>query len=108
MDPRHQNKSNAVFADGHGATMTPYELGYRTNQKGCFVDYDPEDACEYEDDISGVTSSGGGDDQDAFSAWYLASLQADDDDKIDGTHNRLFSGTGRDDDPPEIPQVTEE
>ena len=104
VDPRHQKRSNAVFADGHGATMTPYELGYRTNQRGCYVDYDPEDICEESDRVSGTY---GGDEEDTFSAWYLGALQADDDD-IDGAHNRLFSGTGRDDDPPKIPRVTGE
>ena len=105
VDPRHQGKANVVFADGHGATMTPYELGYRMNVKGCYVDYDPEDECE-EEEAGGVTSAHGGDGQGTYSAWYLGALDSDDD--IDGAHNRLFSGTGRDDDPPEIPQASGE
>lgn len=66
VDPRHLNKSNVIFCDGHGETVTPRRLGYRTDATGAFVD----DAAE------------------------------------DPPHNREFSGTGRDTDPPLPPART--
>ena len=59
-DPRHQNKSNVVFCDGHVELLSPQELGYIVRPDGSMAAIDP-----------------------------LAS-------------NRLFSGSGRNDDPPSI------
>lgn len=46
VDPRHLNKTNVVFCDGHGQTARPYDLGYRQSPDGTFVDMNlpsPED-----------------------------------------------------------------
>jgi len=40
VDARHKGKANAAFADGHAASMTPAELGYRTSKDGTFVNID--------------------------------------------------------------------
>lgn len=37
-DPRHRDKTNVVFADGHGALMTLQELGYGVRSDGKIVD----------------------------------------------------------------------
>ncbi len=63
VDPRHQNKSNVVFCDGHATTRSPEALGYRVEIDGRFADGGP---------------AGTG-----------------------GPSNHQFSGTTRDDDPPE-------
>jgi len=115
VDPRHQEKANVIFADNHGAKMSEYELGYRLTKGGEYVEQGPGG----EDDVGG----GGGDTGRvvpgssgagrvtgrSLSASYEtarsdASLQAEVDEE-DVAHNRLFSGTGRDDDPPAIPQA---
>lgn len=38
VDPRHLAKTNAVFCDGHAATVTPEFLGYRRNADGSYLD----------------------------------------------------------------------
>lgn len=38
VEPRHAGRANVVFCDGHGAAMTPEELGYRRLPDGKFVD----------------------------------------------------------------------
>ncbi len=38
VDPRHRGKANVVFCDGHAASMTPEELGYRRDATGKFID----------------------------------------------------------------------
>lgn len=38
VDARHHGKTNLTFADGHGARLTPYALGYRLLPDGSFVD----------------------------------------------------------------------
>ncbi len=44
VDPRHQEKTNVIFCDGHGEVITPEALGYRIRPSGAFadVDGDPE------------------------------------------------------------------
>jgi len=64
VDPRHLNRVNTVFCDGHGEQRTVEDLGYRLDADGKFYDEGP--------------SAG-------------------------PAHNRLFSGTGNDDDPPPLP-----
>ena len=59
-DPRHQQKSNAVFCDGHVELLSPQEMGYFVNPDGS---------------MAAIDSRAG---------------------------NRLFSGSGRDDDPPPV------
>lgn len=59
-DPRHQNKCNVLFCDGHVALMAPQDMGYVVNSDGSMP-------------ISGP-----------------------------GATNAMFSGTGRDADPPSI------
>jgi len=64
VDPRHSGRTNAVFCDGHGETVTPEAIGFRTLPDGTYVDL------EVVDDLPS---------------------------------NRWFSGTSRDDDPPDLP-----
>ena len=99
---RHQDRANVVFGDGHGAAMTPRELGYRQRPDGRFVDLDP-------DDPSGDNPSGGG----SGASGSLNDPHQDDDDmryisaQVPGSgdfaNNSMFSGSGRDDDPPPVP-----
>lgn len=105
VDARHQKKANAVFADGHGESMTPHEMGYRVNKQGRFVDYDPSEE-----------GSGGSGDEGSIglapqSEWGPDTryLQANplDGEVVDGATNRLFSGSGRDDDPPPLPAAVQ-
>jgi prepilin-type N-terminal cleavage/methylation domain-containing protein/prepilin-type processing-associated H-X9-DG protein len=65
VDPRHDRRVNAVFADGHARTVTPGGLGYITDAEGRYL------------------VLGSGDPEQ---------------------HNGLFSGTGRDEDPPPLPR----
>jgi len=100
VDPRHRGKVNAVFTDNHGATMTSYELGYRRNRSGQFVD-------------EVVPGSDGGDspwpeqtrrvDPDGSTKKFYTAFFLEDGEAVDKAHNRLFSGTGLDTDPPPIP-----
>ena len=65
VDPRHRRDlTNVVFCDGHGETVRPEKIGYRTLSGGAFVDLEPV---------------------------------------ADPPTNRFFSGTGGDDDPPDLP-----
>jgi len=101
VDPRHQDKVNAVYADGHADTRTPYDLGYRVNKQGAYVDFDPNDASE--------AGEGGGSlglipGRDGDADTRLLQTEPPDS-KIDGAHNRLFSGSGRDVDPPPVRQA---
>ncbi len=65
VDARHRRGlTNVVFCDGHGETVRPEKIGYRTLPGGAFVD--------------------------------LEAL-------ADPPTNRFFSGTGHDDDPPDLP-----
>lgn len=36
VEPRHRDRVNVVFLDGHAASMTPVELGYSINDDGSF------------------------------------------------------------------------
>lgn len=38
VEPRHQNRMNAMFLDGHAARFTPEALGYRLNADGSYSD----------------------------------------------------------------------
>jgi prepilin-type processing-associated H-X9-DG protein len=37
-DPRHRNRLNAVFCDGHAESITPQRLGYRYQENGALLD----------------------------------------------------------------------
>lgn len=65
VDPRHDNKSNVVYCDGHGETQTPGQLGYRIEPDGAYADGGPPGPGR--------------------------------------PTNHLFTGTARDDDPPDRP-----
>lgn len=45
VDPRHNNKANVAYCDGHVESQTPKSLGYRLDETGAFVDLniDPMD-----------------------------------------------------------------
>ena len=107
VDPRHKDKANVVFADGHAASMTPYDLGYRQTPGGRFVDADPGEADDPGDPGADATQTG----IDPAAPPLREALGLRDspcgDDSIDCASNRLFSGTGRDDDPPVIPRTAE-
>lgn len=100
VDPRHRDRANAVFVDGHGESKTERELGYRTRPNGRYVDVDPNDA-------SGDSGPGGA----TGSAWEpgwgagegYASFQQNPQNIPDAATNVFFSGSGRDDDPPPVP-----
>ncbi|MBU0717135.1 MAG: hypothetical protein KJ749_02715, partial [Planctomycetes bacterium] len=80
----------------------------RTNREGAYVHYDPKEDGESGGRGSTVGSAVHSDD-DIESGGTMAqfvNFDPDGDGVIDGSHNRLFSGTGRDDDPPEIPEIT--
>jgi len=64
VDPRHLDKANVIYCDGHGERATPHALGYRIRASGQFADADTDP---------------------------------------DQPTNYLFSGTGRDDNPPDKP-----
>lgn len=53
VDPRHVDRANVVFADGHTETLTPVALGYRMHEDGRFVDLDP-----FEDVVHGPPHNG--------------------------------------------------
>lgn len=38
VDPRHLEKANVVYCDGHGESATPDDLGYRRNADGSYAD----------------------------------------------------------------------
>ncbi|MCG8404999.1 MAG: prepilin-type N-terminal cleavage/methylation domain-containing protein [Phycisphaerales bacterium] len=65
VDPRHLQKTNVIYCDGHGETQSPVSLGYRVMDDGSFQDGGP---------------AGPGQPSNFF-----------------------FSGTARDDDPPDRP-----
>jgi len=100
VDPRHRGKTNAVFVDGHAEAKTPVELGYRMTTNGCFAN-EPDADCE--------GTSGGGTGASTYSpsderlVRYRVQGAPPGDDGIDWANNRFFSGTGKDDDPPELP-----
>ena len=64
VDPRHLDKANVIFCDGHGERTTPKNLGYRIRAAGEYADVDADP---------------------------------------DQPTNNPFSGTARDDDPPDLP-----
>ena len=100
VDPRHQGNVNVVFADNHGESKKPYDLGYRMNGRKAFVNQPAEDAevgGGGGGDVSASAFSPGSDRQTAY-----ISLGAEPAEQIDWAHNRLFSGSGRDKDPPAI------
>ncbi len=43
VDPRHKGKVSTAFCDGHVASMSDEELGYRRHTGGRYVDLDPPD-----------------------------------------------------------------
>jgi prepilin-type N-terminal cleavage/methylation domain-containing protein/prepilin-type processing-associated H-X9-DG protein len=63
VDPRHDGRANALFADGRAITISPRNLGYATDGEGRYL---------------GIRQPGG------------------------EQHNGLFSGSGRDEDPPRV------
>lgn len=77
VDPRHDEKTNAVFADSHAETRSPRALGYRRARGGCFGEASANDSCR------GIGSE---------SPYEGPPEEAD-------ANNRFFSGTGKDDDP---------
>lgn len=83
VDPRHKDQANVVFADGHGLGMTDYELGYRRERDG-----------EYVDEITGRSLT---------PPSNTTQNPPPTDDDADKARNNLFSGNGRDVDPPVIP-----
>ena len=95
VDPRHRGKLNAVFADGHGDTVTDRDLGYRRSRKDRYVDLDPAE--------DGALKPG---DTTPKSLQFEMQLrQGSEDQQVeDAAHNRFFSGTGKDDDPPDLPK----
>lgn len=66
VDPRHANRANVVFCDGHGEAASPDGLGYRILPDGMYAD------------VQHTTVE-------------------------TPPTNKLFAGTGRDDDPPSLP-----
>jgi prepilin-type processing-associated H-X9-DG protein len=105
VDPRHKGKANVVFADAHGATMTPYELGYRFTQSKRYADADPAEQDGGGDPGPDPTASAGG---SAFGGSIgqggrPPALQPDGPGR-DLANNRYFSGTGLDNDPPPLPE----
>lgn len=42
VDPRHLNKANVIFCDGHGERTTPKNLGYRIRAGGEYADVDTD------------------------------------------------------------------
>lgn len=109
VDPRHQDKVNAVFVDGHGATVTDHELGYRKRPSGRYVDRDPNDSSgDSGGPVGGGTASAGpggtvtaGASSSSNSAVQVGLQQQAP--GADFASNNMFSGTGRDEDPPAIP-----
>lgn len=65
VDPRHLDRANTVFCDGHAESSRPDKLGYRILPDGAYVDLEVVDR---------------------------------------PPTNRLFSGTGHDEDPPDLPR----
>jgi prepilin-type processing-associated H-X9-DG protein len=37
-EARHDGRANVLFTDGHGAAVTPRDLGYRVDENGAYVD----------------------------------------------------------------------
>ncbi len=103
VDPRHKNKANAVFADGHAASMTPYELGYRTTPGGRFADADPNEPDSVDDPGVDPTAHVRPGSDVKRQIGGAGEQQPDPDSDIDYANNRMFSGTGRDEDPPPLP-----
>jgi len=65
VDPRHINRANVIFCDGHGEHVLPQAIGYSLLPDGAYVDLQNVDK---------------------------------------PPTNKFFSGTARDDDPPDLPQ----
>ncbi len=93
VDTRHQDKANAAFADGHVALMSDEDLGYRKTKQGRYVDLDPS-----EGDISSGAGGSGALQSPGRPPRDPAILGV-----VNPANNRLFSGTGRDKDPPVVP-----
>ncbi|MBI4718808.1 MAG: prepilin-type N-terminal cleavage/methylation domain-containing protein [Planctomycetes bacterium] len=98
VDPRHEERANAVFADGHGQTLSDRELGYRKRANGRYVDSDPDDPMDA--DPASTSAFPGADDE---SRTVGIKQQPQNNAGKDVANNSLFSGTGRDDDPPPVP-----
>jgi len=43
VDPRHSGRSNVLFCDGHGESLSPEKLGYRRMADGKYIDLEPVD-----------------------------------------------------------------
>ncbi|MHC5108989.1 MAG: prepilin-type N-terminal cleavage/methylation domain-containing protein [Planctomycetota bacterium] len=82
VDPRHGGKVNAVFADTHVETRTPQELGYRVAPASCFADATADETCLATEVIG------------------TGARAIKPDLPGDMASNHLFSGNGRDADPP--------
>jgi len=102
VDPRHQGKVNALFADLHGDTVTDRDLGYRTNRRGRYVDLDPN---EEDGDAAGtvgmIVGFGRRDGQPRTKQKPVEPGRIE-----DAATNFMFSGNARDEDPPAVPKLT--
>jgi len=94
VDPRHGKKANVVFFDSHAEGKTPISLGYRLGEGGCFVMSDVSESC--------FVGSGGGTVGSFGNAGSGAAPEAAAQQNLDPPTNRLFSGNGRDQDPPRV------
>lgn len=101
VDPRHLNRANVVFADGHAENLSDRELGYRKRPNGRYVDLDPDDPAG--DSFNPTTGSLVGPrppkNRGARGFGYSQTPGG----VVDPTSNHYFSGTGNDDNPPNIP-----
>lgn len=101
VDPRHLDRANVTFADGHGESLTDRELGYRKRPNGRYVDLDPDDPAG--DSFNPQTGSILGPPRSknlGALGWGYFQVPGS---VADPTSNHLFSGSGNDDDPPPIP-----
>lgn len=101
VDPRHSNRANVVFADGHGEALTDRELGYRKRPNGRYVDLDPDDPAgdSFNPQTGSIVRPPGFKNLGALGFGYFQVPGG----VVDPTSNHLFSGTGNDDPPPDVP-----
>ena len=59
VEARHRGRANVCYADGHADAKTPFELGYRTDDSGRFVNIDAANR-----QASNALFSGTGEDKD--------------------------------------------
>lgn len=101
VDPRHVNRANVVFTDGHGETLKDEELGYRKRPSGRYVDLDPDDPAgdSFNPGTGSILGPPRNKNLGALGFGYY---------QVPGgvqhpTSNHLFSGTGNDESPPDVP-----